>query len=128
MRRWRHLLAGISVALGVCPAHAAGCRHNRALVGPCFELHGNLFPSNGSPALRIWRIRTDRVIGVWYSEEADPGPGLIDLPPNVQKLMQHARWPDGIDGNFTVCPFTKSRPGWMQFVCVADASHLVLAP
>jgi hypothetical protein len=105
-------------------AEAADCRHNPTLVGPCFELHGRMFPSNGSPALRISRIGTDRVLGVWYSEEADPGPGVIDLPPNVRKLMRPTPWFPSIEGNFTLCPFTTEQPGRMQFVCVADATSL----
>ena len=127
MSRWRVVFAVFLAASLAHSAHAADCRHNPALVGPCFQLHGKMFPSNGSPALRIWRVGTNRVLGVWYSEEADPGPGVIDLPPNVQKLMRPTPWIAGICGDFTLCPFTKSRPGWMQFVCVADASDLVEA-
>jgi hypothetical protein len=33
-----------------------------------------------------------------------------------------------IYGDYRVCPFTKSRPGRMQYVCIARASRLIANP
>lgn len=82
----------------------------------CFTIHGRISIWNGSPSLRIWRIGTDRILGVLDSENEI-------IPDNLAKQL------DGIGtevfGDFEVCPFTKSRPGEMQMVCVQTASHLV---
>ena len=52
------------------------------------------------------------------------------LPPSLK-----AAWDTRVDesraalfGDYLVCPFTKTRPGWMRFVCVAKARRVVAAP
>ena len=40
------------------------CRGNTDLVGECFEFHGRMFVSNGTPGVRIWPVGTKRLLGV----------------------------------------------------------------
>jgi hypothetical protein len=50
--------------------------------------------------------------------------GERDMPP-----MMYSTFNDltaVVFGDFEVCPLTKDRPGYMQFVCIEAASHLVV--
>jgi hypothetical protein len=43
------------------------------------------------------------------------------LPENVEAALDADHF---VYADFDVCPFTESRPGFMQFVCVESASNL----
>ena len=79
--------------------------------------------ANGSPSMRIWVIGTHRVLGVVQQDET-----FEDLPANIRHLWashgDDAMWASYIFGDFRVCPLTKSKPGWMQFVSVKGGDHL----
>jgi len=91
------------------------CRGNEALVDNCFTLHGRLFVANGTPSLRIWRTGTNRLLGILPPEEEIMPPCLLD------KMS----FQTSIYGDFTVCPFTRERPGEIQMVCIEEARHLL---
>jgi hypothetical protein len=93
-----------------------GCKCNPELVGDCFTIHGKLSPSNGTPSLRISVIGTKRILGVIPSEDEI-------IPPS---LKEHLRFGTAIYGDYTVCPFTESKPGHMQMVCIEEAKNLVV--
>jgi len=118
----RTVLLIIMFSLLCCPAlseeikRSDGCRCNPELVGACFTVHGRLSPSNGTPSLRIWIIGSKRILGVIPSEDEI-------VPPT---LMAHLRFGTSIYGDFTVCPFTESKPGEMQMVCIEEAKNLVV--
>jgi len=88
------------------PAADYACGTHPAIVAPCFELRGRLSFWNGTPSARIWRVGTPRLLGIHHDE----------LPPDLASRMS------GFDteawGTFKLCPFTKERPGRMQFVCI----------
>jgi len=91
-------------------------------VGECFTVRGKLFQSNGNPSLRLRKIGTKRIFGVFdcnYHDESDQA-----LPEDVKKLVG-SNVANSVLGEFEVCPLTKRRPGWMQMVCIKNASHLV---
>jgi hypothetical protein len=88
---------------------AAGCRANPGLAGSCFVVRGRLSAYNGSPTFRIWPIGSHRLIGVVPSEDAR------SLPAELRGV---AGFDHDVFGTFTVCPFTRSKTGVMQFVCV----------
>ncbi len=92
------------------------CKEDPNVMAACFALHGRMFVSNGGPSLRIWRVGTDRILGVF-----DPENEII--PENLAKRL--GGYDVDVYGDFEVCPFTKSRDGEMQMVCVESASHLV---
>jgi hypothetical protein len=53
------------------------------------------------------------------------------LPPNVTKIRASpASEPFGNDvyGDYEVCPLSKERPEYMQFVCIEKASNLLAKP
>jgi hypothetical protein len=100
-------------------ASPAGAREGFTPVGPCFTLHGRLMAGNGTPAYRIWRIGTNRMLGVFDEHGENENPWF---PANVKAALSKG---DLIFADFTLCPMTKRRPGWMQMVTVRSASHIV---
>jgi hypothetical protein len=97
------------------------CRTHPMLIGRCFTVHGRLSIYNGAPARRLWKIGTKRVLGI--SEQRFAVEGYRNVPEYVEsKLNQDV----AIVGDFVVCPFTRSKPGEMQLVCIEDAKNLVV--
>ena len=93
----------------------AGCKSNPQLVAACFTVHGRLSAYNGTPSLRIWPIDTHRLLGILKDE--DP----LAIPESIRNTVGFGK---DIYGDFLVCPFTKSKPGQMQFVCVEAVSNV----
>src|SRR6266850_400543 len=95
------------------------CREHPQLIGKCFAVRGRLSVYNGTPAIRLWRIGTRRMLGV--SEQRFKLPGYRNLPENLQ---QQLNGDNQIVGDFLVCPFTKPKPSEMQLVCVESAKNV----
>jgi len=98
-----------------------GCRSNAALVGPCFEVQGRAFASNGTPSLRIAIKDTKRVLGVLPSEN--------EIAPKC--LRSEVTFKQDVIGRITVCPFSPEKVGAMRMVCVEevrDAAVRSIAP
>src|SRR5438046_1086462 len=49
-------------------AAARPCKTDPRVLGDCFRVHGRLGFYNGYPSFRIWRIGTDRILGVQDDE------------------------------------------------------------
>src|SRR6266478_2521456 len=128
-KRWVLVAAMILSLCGSIPAgdmHQAcedkRCAGNSNLAGECFTFRGTLRLSNGNPTFRIWRVGTKRILGVLCDEEPI-------VPANLKSAMSEdskASWDRDFSGDYEVCPFTASKPGWMQFVCVEKVSNLVV--
>jgi hypothetical protein len=98
------------------------CAGNPHLVGDCFTFHGTLRTYNGNPTLRIWRAGTKHLLGAVCDE--DP-----IIPENLRSELRNgskASWDRDFGGDYEVCPFTREKAGWMQFVCVETVSNLVV--
>lgn len=91
------------------PAHT--CEKDPDLVAKCFAVHGRLSFYNGGPSARIWKIGTHHMLGV--TDEILPGD--LDLRMN---------WDTEALGDFDLCPFTREKPGVMQFVCIESAKNV----
>ena len=97
------------------------CREHPQLIGNCFTVRGRLSIYNGVPALRLWRVSTRRVLGI--SEQRFSAAGYRNVPESIEsKINQNVV----IFGDFLVCPFTRSRPGEMQLVCIEAGKNLVV--
>ena len=79
--------------------------------------------TNGGPSIRIWRVGTDRVLGVWEPGEGEPSVEWI--PDGIYKQLDYEHQ---LFANFEVCPLTKQRDGEMQTVCVASAAGIRRTP
>lgn len=88
------------------------CKSDPDIVGACFTVHGRMAVYNGGMPYRIWRIGTDRMLGVRDSI----------IP---ESLTTNLIWGTAAFGDFYVCPFTRQREGAMQFVCVESARKIV---
>lgn len=93
----------------------ADCKSNPQLIAACFTVHGRLSAYNGTPSLRIWPIGTRRLLGILADED------LLAIPENIRNEVGFGK---DIYGDFSVCPFTESKPGQMQFVCVEAMSNV----
>lgn len=93
----------------------ASCKNNPQLVAACFTVHGRLSAYNGTPSLRIWPIGTHRLLGILKDE--DP----LALPESIRNEVSFEK---DIYGDFLVCPFSQSKLGQMQFVCVEAVSNV----
>jgi hypothetical protein len=100
------------------------CKGNPKVIGQCFSVHGRVTYGPGTPALRIWRIGTNRMLGITAGAVADDADDPI-LPKEMQQFKTGV---EGVYGDFEVCPFTSEKPGSMQMVCVESATHLVVQP
>ena len=89
-----------------------------AIAASCYWTHGRLQYGNGTPALRLWKTGTDRLLGIYSGPSVntrgdDNGDNENpDLPDNVSKNLQMTEtiiWAD-----FEVCPLQPERSGAMQ--------------
>jgi len=95
------------------------CRQHPQLIGKCFSVHGRLSVYNGAPAMRIWKIGTKRILGV--SDQRFALPGYRNIPETIQNQLNQDV---DIFGDFLVCPFTPSKAGEMQLVCIEEGRKL----
>jgi len=91
------------------------------LIGRCFSVHGRLSIYNGTPARRLWRVGTKRVLGI--SEQRFALEGYRNVPENIESQLNQDVV---IFGDFVVCPFTHPKSGEMQLVCIDEAKNLVV--
>ena len=97
------------------------CKGNPKVIGACYVVHGRLSLWNGTPALRIWRIGSKRILGVTAGPIRDDADEPI-YPAKVKKLIPG--YGVQVYGDYEVCPFTKEKLGEMQLVCINSATNL----
>jgi hypothetical protein len=102
-------------------AAAKSCREHPRLVGKCFNVHGRLSTWNGNPAVRLWNLRTRRMLGV--SDQRFSVPEYRNLPEDLAKRLDGET---NIYADFLVCPFTRPRPRDMQLICIESAKHVMI--
>lgn len=110
----------------------------QAIAKACYWTHGRLGFGNGTPALRLWKIGTNRILGIYsgpstYNPHAqDPDNGdneAPQLPLNVISTMYRSgphQLPSRIFADFEICPLEPERSGAMQVACVQSAKNIVL--
>jgi hypothetical protein len=109
--------AYLALLLLTATAFAVDCKDDPKVVAACFVVHGRMYNSSGGSLARIWRIGTQRILGVT---------GPHNLPSNVEPLMTD--FDHEVVADFLVCPYQKDRPGEMRMVCVQSATHVVQRP
>ena len=108
----------------------------------CYWTHGRLSFYNGDPTLRIWKIGTRRLLGVFNGPSHFP-PRITsfdddvfspELPKNLEKIYR-AEWkrlerdhrgifPNDVFADFEVCPLEPEKKGEMQAVCIESAKNI----
>ncbi len=114
------LVGGLLAHAGAAAGQNKSCRDHPRLVANCFDVHGRLSVYNGAPALRIWKAGTRRMLGI--SDQRFVESGFSNVPEYIKTQIDQdtALW-----GDYVVCPFTHSRPGEMQLVCIESVKNLV---
>jgi len=89
------------------------------LAKSCYWTHARLQFFKGTPALRLWKIGTHRLLGVYSGPSVDRsslGNEDPELPKNVSRKL------NGFDhrvfGDFEVCPLQPEKPHTMQGACI----------
>ena len=93
------------------PPVEPGCKASPDLVGDCFPNRGRLEWSNGTPGARMWRVGTNRILGV--------RDGFVP-----EWIADKMTWDTYLFADFVVCPLTAEKPGQMQVVCIESATNL----
>ena len=103
---------------------AKSCRDRPDLVGRCFAVHGRLSVYNGNPTIRLWRIGTNRLLGVRDPEEVNGVAGPPTIPATIREKLDFDK---NVYGDFLVCPLTRSKPGRMQIICIESGKNLIIS-
>jgi len=94
----------------------------------CYWTHGRLGFYNGTPALRLWKIGTHRLLGIYSGPSVDRY-GLDnenpELPAKVERVFNPLQ--NRIFADFEVCPLEAQRPHAMQAACIESAKNIVVA-
>lgn len=102
------------------PLVEKSCRQHPQVIGKCFTVRGRLSVYNGAPTLRLWRVGTNRMLGI--SEQRYAQDGYRNIPENLERQVNQGV---SLFGDFEVCPFTRSQPREMQMVCIEAGKNLV---
>ena len=106
---------------------SARCQRAPLVMAPCRTVHARLWIANGAPSVRLWVVGTRRYLGVVGPEGDAASPALL---PRALSAFAAPAGPGPLQtvyGDFKVCPLAARRSGWMQPVCIAEATHLALA-
>ena len=144
MRTIAVLLFAMLIALGMASADQPNDKRTISCKTPananqCYWTHGRLRYGNGTPALRLWKIGTTRILGIYsgpsrYDPRAkDPDQGDNEnpqLPENVARAFRANRPPVGFAyqmfADFEVCPLEPEKPHTMQAACIESAKNIVM--
>lgn len=99
-----------------------------AIAASCYWTHGQLTYGNGTPALRLWKRGTNRLLGIYsgpsvHVRRDERGDNEHpDIPPNISRELNPGKtilWAD-----FEVCPLEPEKPGTMQAACIESAKNV----
>jgi hypothetical protein len=129
----RILLIAAVFALG-CGGATAGDGYRRTIPCKtsqnatfCYWTHGRISSYNGTPAFRLWKIGTNRLLGIYsgpsvdrYGEDnEDP-----EMPPKLKRIFKPSQ--NEVYGDFEVCPLEPEREDAMQAACIESAKNLIV--
>ena len=108
----------------------------------CYWTHARLSLYNGNPSLRLWKIGTKRILGIYsgpHSERYDPLDNEHpELPANLDRAYEaeykrrlavkdpDAGLPEPVFADFEVCPLEPERRGEMLSACIESAKNIFI--
>jgi hypothetical protein len=120
------------------PARKIACK-TPATAQSCYWTHGRLTFCCGTPAVRVWKIGTHRVLGIYSGPEAfDSNRGeIIDgdnenpaMPTNleiaVSEFRKRMNENPAVFGDFELCPLEPEKSKTMQAACIESAKDFIL--
>jgi hypothetical protein len=94
----------------------------------CNWAHGRLSFYNGTPALRLWKVGTHRILGIYSGPDAWKRDALDnehpELPANVERALKPFQ--NVIFADFEICPLEPEVAGEMQGACIQSAKNVVI--
>jgi hypothetical protein len=111
-------------ALGQDSSRKIPCK-TAAEANACYWTHGRITGGSGNPAIRLWKIGTDRILGVYSGPSVNrfgQDNESPELPANLSRVFHPAE--NWVFGDFEVCPLEPERKGAMQAVCIEAAKNL----
>jgi hypothetical protein len=107
------------------PKRTIACK-TPANAASCYRTRGRLSFYNGTPAFRLWKVGTHRLLGIFSGPSADRDGDdneHPEFPPNIEidpfHLFEHQ-----IFAEFEICPLEQERPRAMQAACVESAKNV----
>jgi hypothetical protein len=91
----------------------------------CYWTHGRLTYGNGTPAVRLWKIGTNRLLGIYSGPSVDRHSldnEHPEFPASLARKFDPAK--NFLYADFEVCPLEKEKPGAMQASCIASAKNI----
>jgi len=133
MQRGVLLLTLLCVALSIgSPAQRVSKRKipckTPANAATCYWTHGRLSLYNGTPAFRLWKIGTHRVLGIYSGPPSERRHDLDNENPEfpVEVRQKFQPFQNQIFADFEVCPLEPERPHAMQAACIESAKNIVV--
>ena len=96
------------------------CREHPKVMAQCFTFRGRLANYLGVPTARVWRVGTNRILGV---SDGMALPEFEQMPANVREALGGS-FERSVFGDFEFCPFTPDRVGVMRLGCINSAGNL----
>jgi hypothetical protein len=124
--------AAALASLATSPSALAAVFPRNTLPGQCESVRGRMRLYNGTFSFRIWVIGTHRMLRV-VDADGDNFNDIEGLPRPLADALRPIKddlWTRSVYARFTVCAFTRRRPGWMQSVNLtgAKAVRVVVDP
>jgi hypothetical protein len=94
----------------------------------CYWTRGRIRIGAGTPAHRLWKVGTKRLLGIYSGPSTYNDPLSLDnenpeFPANVEEIWT-PRVGAPLYGDFEVCPLAPEHPGAMRPACVESAKNL----
>jgi hypothetical protein len=95
----------------------------------CYWTHGRLKVANGNPSLRVWKIGTKHLFGIYSGPSTFPPRTSEDsespeLSANLENLDNALDDGGVIFADFEMCPLRPERPGQMQPAYIESARKI----
>jgi hypothetical protein len=127
------LSCAVAVIVLFPPSHSAVSRRRQipcktdANASSCYWTRGRLGYYNGTPAFRLWKVCTNRLLGIYSGpsvdrqamDNEDP-----EYPANVERVFDPPK--NRIFADFEVCPLEAEKPRTMQAACIEAAKNIVV--
>lgn len=96
----------------------------------CYWAHGRLSFYNGTPSIRLWKIGTRRMLGIYSGPNSEKIDALDnehpELPDNLRERFKPSE--NRIFADFEVCPLEPEKDNGMQAACIESAKKVTVEP
>ena len=123
----------LTVAIGTAqqkPSHRKIACKTPANANICYWAHGRLSFYNGTPSIRLWKIGTRQMLGIYSGNDSEKIDGLDnehpELPDNLQKRFKPSE--NRIFADFEICPLEPRKDNAIQSACIESTKNLTVEP